>query len=329
MNSVVPIADPDEQAAEWCLRLSEGPLDETEQVAFDQWIDREGNDAAFQDQLRLWDLVELARHTPEMSCLRAQSVATHPAGARRAWFAQVRPYWRQVGALATAAMLAMAVWTGFRSYASDNYATAVGEHKVATLDDGSRLTLDARSSVTVRMADERRELSLERGRAKFDVAYDPLRPFVVTVGDRKVIATGTAFSVERIGVQVRVILYEGHVAIVAPGVEGVPSQLRTPGYALTLPPPGYASASKETVDIARSLNWEQGQLDFQGETLAAAAERINRYAKIPIEIAPDARDIQVTGVFSAGQTDAFVEGVSHVHGLHVRREAGQIVLARH
>src|SRR3546814_18739257 len=83
------------------------------------------------------------------------------------------------------------------------YQTEVGERRVALLDDQSRLSLDADSLVEVDMSDRQRELTLVRGRAKFDVAKDPLRTFTVVAGDKMVVATGTSFSVEMVGKAVR------------------------------------------------------------------------------------------------------------------------------
>src|SRR3546814_2006889 len=42
---------------------------------------------------------------------------------------------------------------------------------------------------------------------------DPLRPFSVAAAGKIVVATGTEFSVELLGRETRVILYEGHVAV--------------------------------------------------------------------------------------------------------------------
>src|SRR3546814_13438728 len=90
----------------------------------------------------------------------------------------------------------------------DAYATHIGERQLAVLDDGSRVSLDAVTKVKVRMKDEARQVELLEGRAKFDVAKDPLRPFTVAAGDKLVVDVGTSFSVELIDGQVRVILHE-------------------------------------------------------------------------------------------------------------------------
>jgi hypothetical protein len=71
----------------------------------------------------------------------------------------------------------------------------------------------------VRMSGKQRELTLVRGRAKFDVAKDPLRPFTVVAGDKIVVATGTSFSVEMVGKDVRVLLYHGRVSVLDRGAK--------------------------------------------------------------------------------------------------------------
>src|SRR3546814_13586908 len=63
------------------------------------------------------------------------------------------------------------------------------------------------------MKEAGRQVELLAGRAKFDVAKDPQRPFTVAAGDKLVVAVGTSFSVELIDGQVRVILYEGQVEV--------------------------------------------------------------------------------------------------------------------
>src|SRR3546814_16920388 len=81
------------------------------------------------------------------------------------------------------------------------------------LDDDSRLSLDANTRVRVKYSRAGRQLWLEEGRARFEVAKDPLRPFSVAAAGKIVVATGTEFSVELLGREPPVILYEGHVAV--------------------------------------------------------------------------------------------------------------------
>src|SRR6185312_1437239 len=96
----------------------------------------------------------------------------------------------------------------------DDYHTALGERRVITLSDGSKLSLDADSEVTVRYGKHDRALHLLRGQARFDVAHDKSRPFSVVAGNQRVIATGTAFNIDIAGPKVLVTLIEGHVVVV-------------------------------------------------------------------------------------------------------------------
>ncbi|GAA0458064.1 MULTISPECIES: FecR family protein [Sphingomonas] len=73
-------------------------------------------------------------------------------------------------------------------------ATRVGERRSFTLADGSKVTLDPDSQLLAALGTERRELSLKRGRARFDVAHES-RPFVVFAGGGSVTARGTIFDV--------------------------------------------------------------------------------------------------------------------------------------
>ena len=73
-------------------------------------------------------------------------------------------------------------------------ATLRGEIRTVRLPDGSKVTLDADTLLTVSFGKASRRLRLERGRARFEVAHET-RPFVVAAGDRSVTARGTIFDV--------------------------------------------------------------------------------------------------------------------------------------
>ena len=84
--------------------------------------------------------------------------------------------------------------------------------------------------------DRVRKVTLARGEALFDVAKQSARPFVVVIGERKVIAIGTSFLVRREesgAPAYAVTLVEGRVAVeplsgpdVLPTVESVVRSMR-------------------------------------------------------------------------------------------------------
>ena len=334
----MPLAH-EEQAAEWCWRIADRALSESERDEFDAWLRADPRHReAFDEMVTVWKGTDAIAEMPGFLSLRAKALTTMEA-ARGA--GDPRSGWRRSRqrVLALAAVLVLMVISGAWYLASgpDVYATGIGERRVVRLDDGSRVSLDASSRVTVAYSGDRRTLVLERGRAKFDVAKDPLRPFTVTAGQKTVVATGTAFSVELLRDQMRVLLYEGHVAVLAHpagqaraperigGRTDARSRLR-PGQELTLILSSGA-ASIAPADAVRSLSWEGGRLTFIDEPLARAVERVNRYADTPIVVGDaTAGGYPVNGVFDAGDTRGFISGVTAIFPVSARAEGGSIRL---
>src|SRR6202035_408397 len=67
--------------------------------------------------------------------------------------------------------------------------------------------------VRVELTPQERHIRLDDGEAFFEVAHDAGRPFVVQVGNTRVIAVGTKFSVRRNGDDIRVVVTEGKVRV--------------------------------------------------------------------------------------------------------------------
>lgn len=330
----------EEIAGAWCLKLADGDLTAAETRDFDCWLEADAaHRNAFGDAVGIWHALEEASLTPGLVDLREAAFAHFRKANRARWRAGYGR--RAVLAALAAAIGTLVIGGGFWWWSEpDVYRTGVGERRVVVLEDGSKISLDAQTEVDVHYTQERRALRLAYGRAKFDVAKNPLRPFSVAAADKLVVATGTQFSVETLGNTVRVILYEGRVAVISSGaspVSAVPVMVKakaanveaalTPGRELIAP---IASPVAEIVkvDPVRTLAWEGGQLVFVDEPLAAAVERVNRYADRKIVIADrKAAALLVNGVFTAGDTAAFVEGMTGVLPLSAETEDGQTVLS--
>ena len=339
-----------EVAAAWCLELADGSLAPAERAGFQAWLEADPeNRRALEDAVGVWRAVGDASLTPELLALRRDALAgfedanrARLQGSRRRRTGRWRP------ALAAAACLALAVvgggWIARFVFAPIDYRTGVGERRVAVLSDGSRISLDAETEVKVRYSGGARRLWLEHGRAKFDVAKDPRRPFTVAAADKLVRATGTAFSVELVQNQVQVLLYQGHVAVFSAmtGASAEPLRLATPAapirasvFADEVLTPGRelvaavgSDAARVTAaDPVRSLAWEAGQFVFSNEPLAAAVERINRYSDRKLRIGDAAAGaVRINGVFTAGDTDAFIEGVTEIFPVRVHDTENELMI---
>lgn len=330
----------DERAALWCLELAEGALSPQQQAEFDLWIGTPDNARALAEAATILGIAAATADEPEMIHMRSAALENYRGANERRWVRRRVLRWPMMGALAAACVAVMLVGIIFWSR-PQVFSTGIGERQVAMLADGSKLSLDADTEVDVRLKQDRRELKLVRGRAKFDVAKDSLRPFAVTVGDKIVVATGTSFSVERLGEQVHVVLYEGHVAVLSKNdarpiavrspvhvnIMGGSEQLLRPGMEMVAGIDRSAPATLASIDADRSLSWERGQLVFDDEMLQSALLRMNRYSGIKL-VAGDAvaARARVNGVFSVGRVDSFVEGVTAVLPLHAERTPGIITL---
>lgn len=336
--------DPYEEAAFWATRLAEAPPGHVEQAQFEAWLAADPlNIARMENIVRSWEAVEAHAAAEPIMELRHAALASARASAK-----ERSHVWHGVGwraALAAASILIAVMGAGvWLSLQPVEYRTGIGERRVVTLADGSTISLDAGTAVEVLYTRNARELTIEQGRAKFVVAKGLLRPFTVHAGSKLVVATGTAFSVERLRDTVNVVLYEGHVAlldgttseyrpIALRGVrKGPVDRLLAPDQQVSLPAGDTATDKTAVATIApadpvRSLAWENGQLIFNDEPLPGVVERINRYADRPLRLGDDkARGLRLSGVFRAGDTDALIQGLQAAFRVRVVQEPNAIAV---
>lgn len=333
-----------EQAAAWLMRLHDGPIALEEELELELWLEAHpANREALTDLARVWRMAGEAAELPGPVAARADALTALSRAARQASHPRRWALRHALGALAACLVLVIAISVYFNP-GGETYRTGIGERRIVTLKDGSRLSLDAASAVEVRYDAERRALRLLAGRGRFEVAKDPRRPFAVTAGDRMVVATGTAFSVELLQAEMRVVLYQGSVSVLEDSpVDQAPrhvllqdrgnipaERVLVPNTALIVPTGPSAPARLAPVDIARSASWEQGQLVFSDEPLGVAVERVNRYSHTRLAIDdPATAALPVSGTFNAGDTDGFVDGVATLYGLRrVQRGDALILRAR-
>jgi transmembrane sensor len=338
----------EEQAAEWCWRIADRALDDSEQAEFDAWIRADlRHQQVFDEMVAVWKGTDTIAEMPGFLSLRAKALTTmETARERDEESSYGRSGWFRAFAAAAAVILMVfgSVW--FFADGADVYGTGIGERRVVRLEDGSRISLDASSRVVVAYSEGRRALRLEQGRAKFDVAKDPLRPFSVTAGNQTVVATGTAFSVELLRDQMRVLLYEGEVAVMAQPVVGRATTAKVIKPGVSAASPGNPVATEQLLPgqelvsslasgavkvgaakMDRSLSWEDGRLDFVDEPLARAVERINRYSDTPIVVGDVAAGrLLVNGVFDAGDTQSFVKGMTALFPLSAKYDSAKVTL---
>lgn len=328
-----------ERAAIWRQRKIAPGWSADEELELEDWLrSDERHRRAYRHIGEVWDFFGEHTASPESLSVRRALLRRAQHQARDRWNApgaeRRLPTRRMIGLGAAAAVVVGAVLP--LAAQGDVYQTGVGERRQIILPDGSVLSLDASSRVTVHYSADARRLKLTRGQARFDVAHDPTRPFSVTARDRTVVATGTAFNIDIVRPEVRVTLIEGRVLVLPntptsiplidePTSHTKPIQLET-GQGLVArrgKPPRVVS----DIDVERTMAWQKGKLDFDQDPLAEAVERVNRYSERKIVIGdPKAGALPISGVFNMGDVHAFLDAVTGTMPITATEGTGQVTL---
>lgn len=190
------------------------------------------------------------------------------------------------------------------------YQSAPGQILDVVLADGSRVTLDAGSSISVALASDARRVVLQKGAAYFDVAHDQAHPFQVAVGDRRVVVTGTRFTTSLFDGRGEVSLLEGRVAIGTRDVRARDALAQ----AVKLAPgdrarfePGRAGERVERADVEIGSAWRRRKLVFRDAPLSEVVAAASRYAGRPLGFAdPRLAEMRVTVVLPLTGEDDLV-----------------------
>jgi len=309
------------QAAEWVAELH-GP-------------DR---DAALEDRLRHWMAKDPRNATALEQATEAWQHSGHFNPHRPGLGSLIRrPARPKTSGMALAAMavLCTALVVSMYYLRDNTLTTGPAEQRTVQLSDGTEVALNANTRVIVRYDAQVRKVVLVSGEALFTVIKHQPRPFVVVIGDRKVVAVGTSFVVRREhadGTSFAVTLVEGRVAIepiswpnVVPAAPVSGLKLLNPGERLRFE--GESTAEKDSPSIDQVTAWQKGQLIFDDTSLSEAAAEFNRYGtqKLTIDSAALGK-LRIGGVFRIADPSSFAHAMANTYHLQVIEDDHTIVL---
>jgi len=258
-------------------------------------------------------------------------------------------FWRRAAAAVTAAAAIVAAvtftpvlqWLNFDGTEPVHVvSTTSGEVKHIVLRDGSRVTLGAKTELSVHYGRCLRTILLNSGEALFTVAHDPRCPFIVIAGGGAITALGTEFSVRRTLDRVTVQVAEGIVNVQPrdtlvsvpwpkdpdiPHVAWSDAKL-TQGQEVT-----YAGSQKRSAVASEDPNvataWLDGRRVYRHEPLAYLVADISRYFDEPIEVDHDVGELQFTGLVYESQVKKFLQDLEIIFPVKVARtEDNHIVI---
>jgi len=152
------------------------------------------------------------------------------------------------------------------------------------LPDGSRVWLNAESSITFPTAFSGRKRSVKiSGEVYFDVAKDPARPFIVQVGNnRQIRVLGTQFNVNAYSdeEEITTTLLEGSVEILPGGNAGLAVRLK-PGEQAAFSETGQISV-RHGVNTDEIVAWKNGMFHFEKADIQSVMRQISRWYNVEV-----------------------------------------------
>ena len=321
-NDNEPHPDALEDAADWVDRLN--GLTEPERRELDAWLAASPiNAVAFNRMHRMLSDPALIAAADQVRAAPAEPIplraAPRPAPRRRG-LAYGLIAASLVGLVAVGVSLVARPPGGGSREAPLVFATNIGARSDYGLSDRSVVHLNADSRLSVRYGPARRDLTLEKGDAMFDVAKNHDRPFVVTAGGATVTAVGTSFEVERVGEATEVHVFEGVVKVAS---RDAPARLVRKGEWLLV-----GEARQSAGVFAPDQTWRSDWLVAEQTPLKVVVARLNRYSPDQIVVRDAALgELKVTGRFRLSRPSDAVAMISALLGVDASRGGQHIYLA--
>jgi transmembrane sensor len=311
-------------AAQWWARMH-GPDAERSRLDFERW--RAADPARRAAYARLEHEWEMSGGLRNSAMGRARQL---PRKSR--WADWGTPRVALAGAAACLAVVVAGVsWKGWQQEerpAAAALASAVGQIRTLRLPDGSTVTLDTDSVVSLAFTDASRVVRLVRGRARFDVASSAVRPFIVEANGQSVVATGTLFDVALWRGNMQVNLLRGTVDV----RRGTTASAASIAH-LAAGQSCSVAAGQATLAIGRTPaganRWVAGMLSFDGTPLGDVLTQTNRYSREQIRLGDNAlAPLRVTGVFRPVPTSTLAASLAAALALRVEHPSSDSYILR-
>jgi len=304
------------KAADWLQRRQFWNWSDEDQAALDAWLAE-----ASAHRVAFLRLKAGYAQTERLVALRSTKPERAPR-TRTRWF-------QAVAALAAIGVIGAAATFYLAKPQPITYATQVGGRQTITLADGTRIELNTDTLLKLNKTSAKRSVTLVKGEAYFQVQHDAARPFVVETAGHTVTDLGTKFTVHTEQGRIEVRLVEGEARLDAVDTaKPQPSMLLKPGD-VAVATANSMSVKRESMSrLSDDLGWRRGLIVFHDTTLAAAADKLNRYNTNKLVIDAGAARLKINGTFRADDAQTFAQMARDVFGLRITATADNTRLSR-
>lgn len=313
------------------MRLHSGSATSGDRRELDAWLmSNPAHRREFDEVSRMWAVLDDTQPLLHSEIHKAEHLwADHHE--RKATSRWSRWRWGQAAPAAMVLFLILVAawwWTGLPE--TMLYETAKGAQRQVSLMDGSTVTLNTDTRMTVEFSRDERLIRLERGEAWFTVSPGQRRPFTVRVANGTIRDIGTQFVVNKSSGDVRVLVWEGIVEV---GVQGNRAGIPMPrpavlhaGQQLSYGTDGGIS-DISVFDRNRAASWKEGKLIFRSQPLKQVLEEIARYRPEDIRLLdPSLEAFPVSGVFNIQELDHAMETLQAALPIRVQRVQDNLIL---
>lgn len=323
-------ADIDAAAADWATRAEDSSFGEDQQRDLNAWLAADVRHlGAFARAQAILDHAARARALgPKYNPQDFLAPEDHGAGPSPHIWTRRRVVAAGAGGIAAAVAAGLMI---SMQAAARTFHTERGEVRLIPLEDGSSVTLNTDSKISVLFGQARRDITVLAGEVLFDVASDPARPFVVSAGDARLLTDRTCFTVRCIAQRpVEVLVRRGSVAI-SRKTGASASLLRVDANEnASIPATGAITThmiAPEEMD--RQLAWQEGMLSFDAVSLQEAANEFARYSDQHIYFADSSVAAEtVTGRYAANNPREFAQNAALSLGLQIELRPDGVLLRR-
>jgi transmembrane sensor len=319
MNRSTQISDPaaEEQASLWAARLEGSLLSVADRAELDAWL---AADPTHRPLLSSYCSLSarLDILVPELAAAGAVQI---PAGRPRAVW---NPWKVATAGMVAAALTVGVVWLARPGGRPETLSTPSGQRGSFTLSDGTRVELNANTSITVENGRAERRIRLANGEAFFVVSKDKARPFIVDTPAGSVRVTGTIFNVlTETASQLDVTVVEGSVQVRPDDASGAPLDPTglVAGGVLTSENGIVSITSKSAADVDEALAWRQGKIVCNAMPVSEALARFAHYHGRVMTVTAAAGAKRAGGQYSLGNLDEFLDYLKEGLNLSVVRES--------
>ncbi|BBU60476.1 sensor [Methylosinus sp. C49] len=286
-------------AIEWWTRLDSRAPTPQEREAFVIWLtDDPANREAFEKVCRIWG---------DLEDLRPLIDAFEVPPPRRTRRVRVAAVLSGLAITLLSYVFFDDAWIMLRAQTR----TGVAETRTIRLVDGSRIELGPRSAISLDFDEGKRNVTLLKGEAWFDVAPDAGRPFSVLVARGSVTALGTSFDISTTGERTEITVAQHRVRVMTGGPAIIVDEGEQSAFG-----PGVAAVDPYRVQVDHVAAWRRGKLIFDDKPLAEVVSVLGHYLSGYILILdPSIRERRVSGVFDAADPIAAISAIEKALGL--------------